>query len=71
MISRTIVSIVGEEGLLGLAFDPNYATNGRFYVNYVAPGVRFGQGVTHVALFRVSSNPDVADADERAHAAHL
>jgi glucose/arabinose dehydrogenase len=23
-----------ERGLLGLAFDPNYATNGRFYVNY-------------------------------------
>jgi len=23
-----------EQGLLGLAFDPNYATNGHFYVNY-------------------------------------
>jgi glucose/arabinose dehydrogenase len=56
------VSFVSEEGLLGLAFDPNYAANGRFYVNYVAPGGSFGQGVTHVALFRVSSNPDVADA---------
>jgi glucose/arabinose dehydrogenase len=56
------VSFVSEEGLLGLAFDPNYAASGRFYVNYVAPGGSFGQGVTHVALFRVSSNPDVADA---------
>jgi glucose/arabinose dehydrogenase len=57
-----IVSIVGEEGLLGLAFDPNYATNGRFYVNYVSPGGVYGMGVTHVARFRVSSNPDIADA---------
>jgi glucose/arabinose dehydrogenase len=56
------VSFVNEEGLLGLAFDPNYDANGRFYVNYVAPGGSFGQGVTHVALFRVSSNPDVANA---------
>ena len=24
----------GEQGLLGMAFDPNYATNGRFYINY-------------------------------------
>src|SRR5258706_12851515 len=23
-----------EQGLLGLAFDPNYASNGYFYVNY-------------------------------------
>jgi glucose/arabinose dehydrogenase len=26
----------GEQGLLGLAFHPNYAINGYFYVNYVA-----------------------------------
>ncbi|HEV8692439.1 MAG TPA: PQQ-dependent sugar dehydrogenase [Ideonella sp.] len=25
----------GERGLLGLVFDPDYATNGRFYVDYV------------------------------------
>jgi glucose/arabinose dehydrogenase len=51
----------GERGLLGLAFDPNYATNGHFYVNYVAPGGSFGNGVTHVAEFTVSADPDVAD----------
>lgn len=27
-----------EEGLLGLAFAPDYATSGRFYVHYTAPG---------------------------------
>ena len=51
----------GEQGLLGLAFDPNYATNGKFYVNYTAPGGSFGAGVTHVAEFTVSSDPNVAD----------
>ncbi len=56
------VSLNDEEGLLGLAFDPNYATNGRFFVYYVAPGGSFGEGVSHVALFRVSSNPDIAHA---------
>ena len=56
-----VVSIIGEEGLLGLAFDRNYATNGRFYVNYVSPGGTFNQGVTHIAQFLVSADPDIAD----------
>jgi glucose/arabinose dehydrogenase len=61
-----VVAFSGEEGLLGLAFDPKYTANGRFYVYYVAPGGSFGQGVSHVALFRVSSDPDIADrASER------
>lgn len=29
----------GERGLLGLAFHPNYASNGYFYVNYTRTGV--------------------------------
>ncbi|MCW7539953.1 PQQ-dependent sugar dehydrogenase [Aquabacterium sp. A7-Y] len=29
------VDSVGERGLLGLAFDPGFAGNGRFYVNYI------------------------------------
>lgn len=29
------VATDGERGLLGMAFDPNYASNGRFYVNYI------------------------------------
>ena len=57
----------GEQGLLGMAFDPNYATNGRFYINYTAPGGSFGAGVTHIAQFTVSADPDIADpASERA-----
>ncbi|MBA3961763.1 MAG: PQQ-dependent sugar dehydrogenase [Chthoniobacterales bacterium] len=60
------ISLNGEEGLLGLAFDQNYAANRRFYVNYVGPGGSFGQGVSHIAQFRVSTDPNVADpASER------
>ena len=33
-----ILSFAAEQGLLGLAFDPNYATNGRFFVHYTAAG---------------------------------
>jgi glucose/arabinose dehydrogenase len=47
----------GEQGLLGLAFHPQYAQNGRFFVNYTDRN-----GDTHVSEFRVSSNADVADA---------
>jgi glucose/arabinose dehydrogenase len=31
----SLINAQGERGLLGLAFDPNYAANGRFYVNYI------------------------------------
>jgi glucose/arabinose dehydrogenase len=51
----------GEQGLLGLAFDPNYATNGEFYVDYTAPGGSYGNGVTHITRYQVSSNPNVAN----------
>lgn len=45
-----------EQGLLGLAFHPDYAGNGRFVVNYTNAG-----GDTRIAVYRVSSNPDLAD----------
>lgn len=46
-----------EEGLLGLAFDPEYASNGAFYVNHTD-----NSGRTRILRFGVSGNPDVADA---------
>ena len=56
----------GEQGLLGLAFDPNYATSGEFYVNYSSgsfPCGLFGSPCEQiVSQFTVSANPDVADA---------
>ncbi len=48
----------GERGLLGLAFHPNYASNGLFYVNYT----RKTDHDTIIAEFRVSTgNPEVAN----------
>ncbi len=52
----SLVSCCGERGLLGLAFHPNYATNGFFYVNYTNTG-----GSTVIARYSVSANPDVAN----------
>jgi glucose/arabinose dehydrogenase len=54
-IQSMLTSTSGEQGLLGLAFDPNYATNGKFYLNFTVPGGQFGNGVTHVSQFSVAA----------------
>jgi len=51
----------GEEGFLGFAFHPDYATNGRFFVNYTADE---GGGETYVAEYTVSEDPDLANTTE-------
>jgi glucose/arabinose dehydrogenase len=53
----TGISTGGEQGLLGLAFHPDYGTNGYFYVNYTDSG-----GDTHIVRYTVSGNPDIADS---------
>jgi glucose/arabinose dehydrogenase len=50
------VSTGGEQGLLGLAFDPQYASTGRFVVHYTDLA-----GDTRVSLLHVSLDPNVAD----------
>jgi len=51
----------GEQGLLGLAFHPNYPTNGRFFVNYT----RRPDGATVIAEYRVSAgDPNLGDPAE-------
>jgi glucose/arabinose dehydrogenase len=51
-----------EQGLLGLAFAPNYAESGLFYVNYTDLS-----GNTMVSRFAVTDDPNVADpASEKA-----
>ena len=47
----------GERGLLSMVFDPNYATNGYFYVYYT-----YGSNGTRIERYTVSGNPNVADA---------
>jgi len=49
-----------EQGLLGLAFAPDYATSGRFYVSYTTPGPTNG-GTSVVARYHVSTAADIAD----------
>ena len=53
----SLVSRGSEQGLLGLAFDPDYSSNGRFFVNYSDT-----EGDTRVVAYRVSGDPDLADA---------
>ncbi|MEP7137712.1 MAG: S8 family serine peptidase [Chloroflexota bacterium] len=62
-VQSLVKSTGSEQGLLALAFDPAYTTNGNFYVVYTAP--RSGDSVgSNLILekFSVSSgNPDVAN----------
>jgi len=50
----------GEQGLLGLAFHPGYAANGRFYVNYTDTS-----GDTVVAEYRRSTKNQASLASQR------
>ena len=55
---RGQVSTGNEQGLLSLAFHPDYSANGRFFVNFTDPA-----GDTRVVEYRVSpGDPDRADA---------
>jgi len=46
-----------EQGLLGMAFDPNYATNKRFFVSWTD-----SSNQTRIERFLVSSDPNIANA---------
>lgn len=59
-VTPTVFSPGSEQGLLGLAFSPDYATDGFFYVNYTN---KVGVGNTVISRFSVSdTNPNYADA---------
>jgi glucose/arabinose dehydrogenase len=45
------ISTVGEQGLLGMAFDPNFDTNGKFYLNFLVPGGGLNHGMTRISQF--------------------
>ena len=51
-----ISSCCNERGLLGLAFHPNYQSNGFFYVNYTNLS-----GNTVIERYTVSGDPDIAN----------
>src|SRR5262249_3396912 len=54
---RSRISCCGERGLLSVAFHPQYAGNGFFFVDFTD-----ARGDTRVERFHVSSNANVADA---------
>ena len=53
---RSLVACCNERGLLSVAFHPQYASNGFFYVDYTRL-----DGDIVLARYRVSSDPNVAD----------
>jgi glucose/arabinose dehydrogenase len=55
-ITNQVRSSGSEQGLLGLAFHPDYARNGLFFVNYINR-----QGNTVIARFKVGADPAQAD----------
>jgi glucose/arabinose dehydrogenase len=56
-LTLTGITSGGEQGLLGLTFDPSYTTNGRFYVHYTD-----ANGAITIVRFLVSpTNADIAD----------
>ena len=58
LITSSAARQYSEQGLLGLAFHPDYQTNGWFYINYTDIA-----GSTVVSRYQVSpGNPDIADA---------
>ncbi len=52
------VACCGEQGLLSVAFPPDYASKRHFYVNYTN-----AEGDTEIVRYRLSSDSNVADPD--------
>ena len=58
-ISAKVKSSGNEQGLLGVAFHPNYASNGYLYVNYTSQSGAFGD--TQIERYRVSTDRNRVD----------
>ena len=56
----TGISTLGEQGLLSLAFHPDYKNNGFLYVYYANSG-----GDLELARYRISANPDSVNVASR------
>jgi glucose/arabinose dehydrogenase len=57
-ITQRVNDSANEQGLLGLAFHPNFEANGHFYLNYTGT-----DGETRVSRFAMSQDPDRADPE--------
>ena len=56
------VDAEGERGLLGLAFDPDFASNGRFYVNYIDKATKNTVVAAYTAPSAASNTADAGSA---------
>ncbi|HTK31537.1 MAG TPA: PQQ-dependent sugar dehydrogenase [Candidatus Saccharimonadaceae bacterium] len=63
---RSRVRSGGEQGLLSVAFHPDYAKNGFFYVDYTDVN-----GDTRIERYHVSSDPDRADPNSAVLLLHI
>jgi len=60
-IQDRVQDLGGEQGLLGLAFEPDFCESGRFYVNYTAND---GGLVTRISRFSLDEdNPTIGNPD--------
>ncbi len=55
------VTTASEQGLLGLAFHPDYENNGYLYVNYTTSDDN-NDDITVIERYQVSADPNLADA---------
>ncbi|MBC8335001.1 MAG: PQQ-dependent sugar dehydrogenase [Anaerolineales bacterium] len=65
-IGNKIATRNSEQGLLGLAFHPDYAENGYFFINYSDRN-----GDTVIARYQVSGNPNQANPDSETAFIHV
>lgn len=68
-VTVTGMKTTQQHGLHAIAFHPDYATNGKFYVDYVGEDAG-GTGTpnvttTNIVEYQVSANPDIADPSTR------
>ncbi|WP_395374573.1 PQQ-dependent sugar dehydrogenase [Marinicella sp. W31] len=57
------VDCCGERGFLGLAFHPDYETNGLFFVSYTKDASDSTNGDSIIERYQVSLDPNIADAN--------
>lgn len=65
-LTARVTTFCSEQGLLSLAFHPQFASNGFVYVNYTR-----GDGDTVIERYTVGASPDEADPASRTQILHV